>query len=405
MKSRIAVFAALFALSAVAAAQTLTGTVTNGTTTKPAAHDDVVLIDLMQGMNEAARTKTDAAGRFTLNVGSQGPHLVRVNHQGVNYFRMAPPGTTSVEVQVYDAAKKVEGITGTVNVMRLQSDGSALQGLELYAVKNSSNPPTTLMNDRPFEFYLPPGAQVDQAAAQSPGGNPVNVSAVPAGSDGRYYIIFPIRPGETQFQIGYHMPYSGEATVQPRFTMPYEHVAVVLPKSMQFTPQTAGSFSPMDDNGSPIQVATNVTPGKQLGFRISGTGSLQDQAATQNQPEASANGRMGPGGGLGAPIGSPDPLHQYRWPILGGLGIALLAGGVYVVKRPKSGPSAASASPRVAAEPIRVPNHSANLLEALKEELFQLEVERQQGRISAEEYTKSKEALDQTIKRALARRA
>ena len=118
MKSRIAVFAALFALSAVAAAQTLTGTVTNGTTTKPAAHDDVVLIDLMQGMNEAARTKTDAAGRFTLNVGSQGPHLVRVNHQGVNYFRMAPPGTTSVEVQVYDAAKKVEGITGTVNVTR-----------------------------------------------------------------------------------------------------------------------------------------------------------------------------------------------------------------------------------------------------------------------------------------------
>jgi len=43
------------------------------------------------------------------------------------------------------------------------------------------------------------------------------------------------------------------------------------------------------------------------------------------------------------------------------------------------------------------------LLAALKEELFQLEVERQQGRISEEEYSKAKSALDQTLQRALAR--
>ena len=43
------------------------------------------------------------------------------------------------------------------------------------------------------------------------------------------------------------------------------------------------------------------------------------------------------------------------------------------------------------------------LLEALKEELFQLEVEKQQGRISPEEYEKTKAALDQTLSRALAR--
>ena len=35
-------------------AQTLTGTVKNGTTNKPAAGDDVVLIKLAQGMEEAA---------------------------------------------------------------------------------------------------------------------------------------------------------------------------------------------------------------------------------------------------------------------------------------------------------------------------------------------------------------
>jgi hypothetical protein len=48
-------------------------------------------------------------------------------------------------------------------------------------------------------------------------------------------------------------------------------------------------------------------------------------------------------------------------------------------------------------------DRSALLLEAMKEELFQLEIDRQQGKISEEEYGKAKGALDETIKRALAR--
>jgi hypothetical protein len=43
------------------------------------------------------------------------------------------------------------------------------------------------------------------------------------------------------------------------------------------------------------------------------------------------------------------------------------------------------------------------ILEALKEELFQLEVERKQGKISQDDYEKAKAALDQTLDRALKR--
>ena len=43
--------------------QKLTGTLTNGTTRKPASGDDVILIKLAQGMEEAARTRADASGR------------------------------------------------------------------------------------------------------------------------------------------------------------------------------------------------------------------------------------------------------------------------------------------------------------------------------------------------------
>jgi hypothetical protein len=43
------------------------------------------------------------------------------------------------------------------------------------------------------------------------------------------------------------------------------------------------------------------------------------------------------------------------------------------------------------------------LLTALKEELFDLEIERQQGKLSPEEYAKARAALEQTLQRALAR--
>ena len=101
----VAVFAVL--LSAVASAQTLSGTLKNGTTGKPAAGDDVILIKLGQGMEEAARTKSDASGHFSFNLPDNGPHLIRAVHEGVTYHSMAPPGSSSVEVQVFDVAKKL----------------------------------------------------------------------------------------------------------------------------------------------------------------------------------------------------------------------------------------------------------------------------------------------------------
>ena len=143
---RIAGIAALCVASpALLLAESITGTVTNKTTNKPAAGDDVVLIRLAQGMQEAARTKTDAHGHFTLDVPDAGMHLVRVTHDKATYFRPAPPGTQSVEVEVYNAAAKVEGVTSEADVMRIQTDesGKTLHVVENFFIKNDSNPPQT----------------------------------------------------------------------------------------------------------------------------------------------------------------------------------------------------------------------------------------------------------------------
>lgn len=420
-------------LSAMAVAENLSGTVTNATTGKPAAGDDVVLLTLAQGMQEAGRTKTDAQGKFSFNITDPGgPHLVRVNHQGVNYFPAGGPirpGATTTEVKVYDSAKKLEGVAENVRVMRLQADQNSLQVIELISVRNESSPPRSLMSDRTYEIMLPEGAQVDEGVAQGPGGMPVNTAPVPDDKvKGKFYFVFPLRPGETRFQVAYHLPYPGEATLKPKVAGKLEHFAVMLPKSMEFGAKAQGVYSPVkdEDGQSNLQVATQVMPGKDLTFRVSGTGMLADQQpAPGGQQEADAGGAMGggaaaarPGGGLGTPEGTPDPIHKYRWAILAGCLALLAAGGGWVATRNQPAPSpqpAAAIAPKIAAPPVAAPRvavpqvaaqpvpRSAMLLEGLKEEMFQLEVERQQGRISDADYQSAKSALDQTLQLALAR--
>jgi len=428
--------ATVMLLCALSLATNLKGTVKNGTTGKPAGGDDVVLLDMSQGMNEAGRSKADAQGHFSFHYEETGgPHMVRVLHQGVNYFpqgSIIPPGTSTAEVTVYDAAAKVPDISLTVDMMRAQTEGNNLQVTELWVVNNASSPPRTQMSDNAFEIMLPAGAQVDGSLASGPGGQPVTSAPVPQAEKNKYAFIFPVRPGETRFQVSYHLPYSGKIKIGPKPLYPTNHVVVMLPKTMQF----AGSGYQTMTGGDPdanIQVITNVNPDQDLSFNLSGTGAIpegQQQATGGGAPAGGgmAQRRGGPGGGLGAPEETPDPLHRYRGFILGGLAVALALGVFYVVTRPKpalTGSAGVSQQPAPAAAATRRPEaqrttspapraavasvaeapsrNGDRLLDVLKEELFQLELERHQGKISAEEYEKAKAALDTTLARAAKR--
>jgi hypothetical protein len=174
-----------------------------------------------------------------------------------------------------------------------------------------------------------------------------------------------------------------------------------------------------------VQVASNTKAGQPLAFKISGTGIMSDEPEETKSPGnpvggaqtsgAQTNGAVAgrdsrPGGGLGPPIDAPDPLEKYRWYILGGFGIVLAAGAIYIATRSKSvaiadfGPTDAELGIPPAPKP-KPADRSTLLLEALKEEIFQLEVEHKQGRISQQEYEKAKAALDQTLERAVKRGA
>ncbi len=107
---------------------------------------------------------------------------------------------------------------------------------------------------------------------------------------------------------------------------------------------------------------------------------------------------------MGTSVGAPDPLQRYRWYILAAFGLLLGVDALYFYFTNRSRVSTVSRK-----EPDSISNapstssRSDLLLEELKNELFQLEVEHKQGRISEPEYEQARSALDRTLTRAIKR--
>src|SRR6266568_1384651 len=178
----------MFFAGALAQAASVTGTVTDTTTGKPASGDSVVLVEPQAGMAEVAHATTDARGHYSLNRPSNNPALVKVTHQGAEFFAEAPPSGEAREITVYDVAAKVEGVFIEADVLEIQSDNGQLSVIERYFVHNTSMPPRTQWSPHSFEIVLPEEAVVASAEAQRPsaGSLPTSLKLQPSGTKGHY---------------------------------------------------------------------------------------------------------------------------------------------------------------------------------------------------------------------------
>ncbi len=417
------------------AASTLTGTVTNRTNGKPSAGDEVVLIRLQQTMQETTHAKTDSKGHFSLEVPEDGMHLVRVTHDKASYFQPVQPGTNNVTMDVYDAAPKIDGVSTAVEELHIEASTGELHVVEVLQVINNSQPARTQFGPAGFDFYVPPAAKIVRAGAQRDG-MPVPTSATPVGDPGHYTFLFPIRPGETQFGIFYTLPYVGQQTFDLKLATPVNTAAIVMPKSMTFkaAPATPWQVSrpsagEQQDPNTQTWVMQSVSLAQPLQFTVTGTGSIPDQRASAQEGAAqggsSPSGQplpetqnTAPGRGLQNPLdpeGERDPWGKYKWWILGGLGLLLAAAAGVLLRKPKDEagrPLPLPDSPYPApGAPTITQSHRAmigtqapsNPLDALKDELFALETDHLQQRISEPEYLEHKAALELVLRRALTR--
>ena len=116
-----------------------------------------------------------------------------------------------------------------------------------------------------------------------------------------------------------------------------------------------------------------------------------------------------PGRGLQNPLdpeGTRDPWAKYKWWILAGIAVLLTAAAGLLLRKP-SGTAAApiAAGPQTSrpSGPTTPQTTDALLLQSLKEELFALETDRLQNRVSESDYEQQRAAIELVLRRALNR--
>jgi hypothetical protein len=423
----VTVFTANAAISIIALGASVSGTVTNKTANKPSAGDKVVLVDVSAGMADAASAVTDEKGQYTLQTPGPGAFLIRVDHQGGTYFIAAPQGSAPADITVYDVAAKVEGVGIDADMMLIEATGSTLNVRERYLVRNSSSPPRTQFSQNGFEIVLPEGAVLEEASATRPGGLGTRTHLAPLPQKGHYAFNVPIQPDqgekETLFEVQYRFAYDGKHAFAIRPLMPADNFVVYTAKGIEFSAKNGAPFrATQEDPRVETHVVKSIHPGDEIGFNVSGQGQMPQDPSGPPMQMTGASGMGKPGGGIGAPIASPDPLTGSKTWLLGG--IAVLLGGVafFVVRRRSSTLSTGGtqASGHAAASWVEVPEPPVQqtrspalvpaagqnaLIESLKEELFTLERDKVSGKISATEYADAKVGLEAMLKRILKARS
>jgi hypothetical protein len=401
-------------LPGLAEAGTLHGTVKNGTTGKPAAGIEVILIQLQGGMQPVANTKTDAQGKFTFDNPGLGvsPMLVRAVYNGINFHEPAPPGKKDIDMSVFEPSQDAKTIAIPSRVVFFQPNGNTLIVGEEYSVENNSAPPKAYFKPSGnFEFKLPDGAKLQQVAAAGPAGMPV-VQA-PLETKNGMAIAYAFRPGASTVRYSYELPYANNsAVVRVPMTYAAARLLVVAPPTMQISGD--GLQLGGQEQGMNIYGRENVPAGTAVAVNVSGTAPPQDASNGGETPKDAADARSSE-----APSGAniqvvPGRLDGLKWPLLGGFAVLFALGAFALSRKPVAlavAGQAGNAAPVLAASApasamtktlASVDAEIGNSLDGLKERLFRLELRHQAGTISEEEYA-SERARAEKILRDLVR--
>jgi hypothetical protein len=411
----------LLLLSGVAArAGTVSGVVHNGTNNKPASGIDVLLIQLQGTMQTVANTKTDADGRYHFDnpaIGG-GPMLIRAVYRGVNFHQPLTPGMTTADVTVYEPTTNPQAMQVTTRLLVFQPNGEKLLVGEEFSIQNNLTPPAAFYKqDGNFEFTIPDGAEVSQVSAFGPSGMPVVQGTIDKGN-GRYAIAYAFQPGQNGVRVSYEMPYTGNhASIREKFGYDAQRALLVIPPTMQLS---SAGFNPAGtEQGFNVFTRDGVKAGTGIDIAISGTAPPPaDNAGGGGAGGAGADQVNGRDSGLTVQT-APARLDDEKWILLGGLAAIFAVGVGLLLRRPTPELAAAPAStretgpgprkrktqrpaPEKPAPPARVVQQVSQEvntnLDSLKDMLLRLELRRQAGKISEEEYVRERERAEQLLR-------
>jgi hypothetical protein len=410
----------LFASASLAG--TVSGTVTNGTTGKAAADVDVILIQLQGTMQPVANTKTDAQGHYRLSSDllGAGPMLLRAVYRGVNYHQPITPGMTTANVDVFEPTDKADAFAVTAHAIILQPNGTDLTVGEEFNIANNTQPAVAYYRSGgSFLFSLPAGAQVTEVSAGGSSGMPVLQTTIDKGN-GIEAIDFPFRPGNSEVRVTYHLPYPGNQIVL-HTSSPYDavDVAYFVPPPMKVE---ADGFAPAgQEQGYAVYLRKSVPANTKLVASVSGIAPPPDAnngasaSGADNSQNPAVNSRVDSGdtAASASVTTMPARLDSLKWIIVAGFAAIFALGAAFIMRKPQlalaEGPAvtpavnvppaqrfiASTPTPPTVADLDKSVNSS---LDELKDALFRLELRRQAGTISADDYARERQRIDQKLR-------
>jgi hypothetical protein len=187
------------------------GTVINATTGKAQQSVIVTLVQPgAQGMQTIATVKSDADGKFKIDKEvPPGPALLQAIYQGVLYTLVLPPGgpSSGVHVKVYDSTTKAGVAKVSQHMILIEPSANSLDVSETFLIENESTTTYLDSSKGSIQFYLPDAAEGKVSVTiNSPGGMPIQRSAEKTTEKNVYKIAYPVKPGESRFDVSYSLP-------------------------------------------------------------------------------------------------------------------------------------------------------------------------------------------------------
>jgi hypothetical protein len=391
-------------------------------------------------MRELGSAKSDAQGHFTITNDAIGaaPVLVRATYHDVSYNTFAPPGRPNVEVEIYELSKDIKTVSIVNHIIIFQPGNEKLIGAEEYIVRNASQPPQAYFrSEGNFEFAIPEKATLQQVSSVNASGMSVQQASIDKGK-GHIAIAYPFRPGDTSIRLSYEMPYSASATsLKLSAVYPGVNTLVVVPPGVTVTGD--GLTAAGQEQGMFLFAHEPLAAKASFNVKLSGVAAPQAADAGADARQGSGQGGMPQEGNSRTQTQDvqavPGRLSEFKWPLLvlllagfAGLAILLSRKKVVVVQgpadevdvpgpataekktakaKPASAParaatpsaSATAASAAVLAASIASVNAQVNSsLDTLKDEVFRLELRKQAGTISDEEYAREKTRVEKLLR-------
>jgi hypothetical protein len=296
------------------------GTVINATTGKPQPSVNVTLIHPGEGgMQTLGSAKSGPDGKFSIDKEVPSPPaLLQADYQGVTYNSILQPGapSTGVRLNVYDATAKLSADIAQQHLVILEPINGQLRVSETYLVENKGNTTFQDLSKGSIQIFLPKGTSTD-VTVTAPGGMPIRRSPEKTSQPDVYKINYPVKPGETQFELAYSLPdtkkFSGKAVDK-------EPLRLVTASTVTLT---GGNLKDLGTEPRTQAHVYEVPAGAPYDVSIQGEGPLRTENA-QAQDEDN-----------GAPKPVPGPARIYNrlyWVL--GLAFGILAiGGTLLYRK------------------------------------------------------------------------